>query len=290
MLSLSDALLGLGLPALCSAVLFFVSRRTGGDAVFVVGAGFLAGYVAINQRSWIPLSEPAHCVFLGAAATLLVVAVHRFLWASAWFWHITSLLILAAAIAGAFVLLADPEWTVAQKILLGITFWIASALMTIGLEFRFRRAATGAAIEEFFVAAALAIVSGLAAAVNGMSGTQTYGQIAAIVPAALAPVVLLSALLRTRIISPSFAPLYVLLADGMILCTYLFAELSPLSAILLSISPLGLLFGLLPIVRTRAVWHRSAIQLFAVLLPAAIAFGLTLSKFLREMSAEFGMY
>src|SRR5262249_48153589 len=141
MLSLSDVLLGLGLPALCAAILFFAARRAVGDAlVFAVGVGFLVGYVAINRSSWIPPSEPAHCVFLGVAAILLVAAVHQFLWPSAWFWHIASLLILAGAIAGVFSLLADPDWTALQKVGWACAIWAVSTLITIGLELRCRRA------------------------------------------------------------------------------------------------------------------------------------------------------
>src|SRR5262249_13876997 len=139
MLSLSDALLGLGLPALVSAVLFFVARRAIGDAtIYAVSAGLLVGYVAINRSSWIPLNEPAHCVFLGTSEILLLAAIHELIWPKAWLWHLGSLVILASVIAGAFCLLADPQWTVTQKILWGIALWIASALMTIGLEFRLR--------------------------------------------------------------------------------------------------------------------------------------------------------
>ena len=78
MLSFSDVLLGLGLPALCGAILFLALRRAVGEAaVLAVGVGFLIGYVAINQSSWIPLNEPAHCVFLSAATMLLVTAIQQ---------------------------------------------------------------------------------------------------------------------------------------------------------------------------------------------------------------------
>jgi hypothetical protein len=292
MLSLSDVLLGLGLPALCGAVLFLVLRRAVGNAVvFAVGAGFLVGYVAINRSSWIPLNEPAHCVFLGTGAILLLAAIHELVWRKAWFWHLGSLVTLASVIAGAFCLLADPEWTVTQKIVWGITLWIASALITIGLEFRFRRAAGAESVsEDIVVTSTLTIVAGLSAAVVGMSGTQTYGQIAAIVPVTLAPIAGLSLLLRTKIVSPSFAAFYVVAVDGMLLCTNLFASLTPLNAALLFLSPLGLLLGLAPVVRRRTGWLRLAIELCAACIPAAIAFGLALSKFLNDMSGEFGTY
>jgi len=292
MLSLSDALLGLGLPALCGAILFLVLRRAIGEAaVFAVGVGFLVGYVAINRSSWIPLNEPAHYVFFGAAAMLLVAAIHQFVWRNDWFWQIGKLLILAGAIAGVFILLADPEWTVAQKVVWGIVLWVASVLVTIGLEFRFRRrAVVDSGSDDLIVALALTIVSGLTAAVVGMSGTQTYGRVAAIIPVTLAPIVLLSLVLRTKIVSPRIAGFYVVAVDGMLLCTNLFASLTVLNAVLLSLSPVGLCLDYLPVVSKRAAWQRGAIQLLAVLVPAGIAFGLALSKFLRDMSAEFGSY
>jgi hypothetical protein len=292
MLSLSDALLGLGLPAFCGAIVFFAMRRARGDAlVFAVGAGFLAGYVAINQSSWIPLGEPAHCVFLGAAAMLAVAAIHQFAWPKAWFWNIGSLLILAGVIAGVFSLLGDPEWTAAQKFVCGATLWAASALVAAGLALRFRRAASAESLsDDLLVAIALVIVSGLSAAVVGMSGTQTYGRIAAIIPATLAPIVLLSLLLRTKIVSPCIAALYVVAAGGLLLCTNLFASLTLLNASLLFLSPLGLLADVLPIVRRRTTWQRFAIELVAACLPAAVAFGLALSKFVGDMSGEFGAY
>jgi hypothetical protein len=292
MLSLWDVLLGLGLPALCGAILFVALRRAAGEAaVLGVGVGFLIGYVAINQSSWIPLNEPAHYVFLGAAAMLLVAAIHQYAWPHAWFWHIGSLLILAGAIGGSFSLLADPEWTVAQKIVWGIVLWVASGLMTIGLGFRFGRRAVGeSGIDDLIVAVALTIVSGLCAVVVGMSGTQTYGRLAAVVPAILAPIVLLSLLLRIRVVWPDIAALYVITVDGMLLCTHLFASLTVLNAVLLSLAPVGLYLDYLPVVRKRAAWQRGAIQLVACLIPAGIAFGLALSKFLRDMSAEFGSW
>jgi len=292
MLSFSDVLLGLGLPALCGAILFLALRRAVGEAaVLAVGVGFLIGYVAINQSSWIPLNEPAHCVFLSAATMLLVTAIQQFVWPNAWFWQIGSTLILAGAIAGMFSLLADPEWTVAQKVVWGIVLWVASVLVMIGLEFRFRRrTVVDSGIDDLIVGVTLTIVSGLTAAVVGMSGTQTYGRIAAVVPATLAPIVLLSILLRTRIVSPGIAALYVVAVDGMILCTNLFASLTVLNGVLLSLSPVGLYLDYLPVVRKRAAWQRGAIQLFACLIPAGIAFGLALSKFLRDMSGEFGSW
>jgi hypothetical protein len=292
MLSLSDALLGLGLPALCGAILFIVLRRAVGNAaVFAVGAGFLVGYVAINRSSWIPLSEPAHYVLLGTGAILLIAAIHELVWQNAWFWHIGTLLILAGVIAGVFVLLADPEWTGTQKAIWGFVLWLASALMTIALEFRCRRAAAGdSASDDFVVALTLAIVAGLSAAVIGMSGTQTYGRIAAVIPTTLAPIVLLSLLFRTKVASPRIVALYVVAVDGMLLCTFLYAALTPLNAILLSLSSLGLCVDYVHVVHKRAAWQRGAFQLLVSLVPAGIAFGIALIRFLRDMSTEFGSY
>jgi len=293
MLTLSDALLGLVLPGLCGAILFFTARRVVSDVlVFAVGVGFLVGYVAINRSSWIPPSEPAHCVFLGAAVMLVVAAIHQFASPKDWFGNIVSLLILAGVIAGIFSLLGDPEWTAAQRLVWGVALWAASALSAIGLASRFRRAASTESTggDDILVILALTIVSGLSAAVVGMSGTQTYGQIAALVPVTLAAIVPLSLVLRTKIISPRFAALYVVVVDGMLLCTNLFASLTPWNAALLFLSPLGLLLGLVPVVRRRSGWQQFAIELFAACIPAAIAFGLALSKFLSDMSGEFGSY
>jgi hypothetical protein len=292
MLSLSDALFGLGLPALCGAIVFFAMRRARGGALgFAVGVGFLAGYLAINHSSWIPLNEPAHCVFLGTAAMLVVAAIRQFAWPKDWFWNVGSLLILAGVIAGVFSLLGDPEWTTAQKFVWGAALWVASVVVTSGLEFRFRlKASAKSPGDDIVFVLALTIVSGLSAAVVGMSGTQTYGQIAAVIPATLSPIILLWLLLRAKIVSPRIVAPYIVAVDGMLLCANLFASLTPWNAALLFLSPLGLLLGLVPLVSRRAGWLPSALELFAACILAAIAFGLALSKFLTDMSGEFGSY
>jgi hypothetical protein len=58
----------------------------------------------------------------------------------------------------------------------------------------------------------------------------------------------------------------------------------------LLLSPLGLLADFVPIVRRRTGWQRFAIQLLAACVPAVIAFGQALFKFLSDMSGEFGAY
>jgi hypothetical protein len=136
---------------------------------------------------------------------------------------------------------------------------------------------------------ALTLLSALATAVLGMSGSQVYGQVAAILPAVLAPVVLLAIPLRTIIGRSEIAPIFVLLLGGMLLCGFLFAELTALNAALLFFSPLALWIGAIPVVRGFKAWQRFAFLIFAVLVPAGIAFGLATHKFLIDM-AEFAGY
>ena len=305
MLSLSDALFGLGLPALVGIVLFFVGRREfadtgspyagrrytlGGAIVFAVGLGFLLGYCALSKSDWFPVKEPTHWLFLAAVAMMPTAVAHQFLWQflrADWLFRAAGFVILACAIGGIFSLLAESEWTVTAKIGWGIAVWLAAAAMTVGVEFKLRLAADSSP-DDFAAGLSLAIVSGLTAGVIGMSGSQTYGQIAAIVPAALVPVVLLSPMFRTRIVSIDTAPLFVLLVDGMLLFSYLYSDLTALNAALLFLSPIGLWADVLPMIRKRKTWQRCAIQVLAVCLLAALPFGLALAKFVRDMSGEFG--
>jgi len=300
MLSVSDVFIGMGLPALVGVVLFFEARgefadsatRYGGyslDGAIAVGLGFLLGYCGLNKSAWFPIKEPTHWLFLGTVAIMPAAVAHQFLWRSDWLWRAASLVILAVAIGGIFSLLADSDWTIAAKIAWGIAVWIAAAIMTVALEFMLRLAPYSAH-EDFAAGGALAIVSGLAAGVIGMSGSQTYGQIAAVIPAVLFPMVLLSPVTATRIISAHVAPLYVLLVDGMLLCAYLYVDLTPLNAILLFLSPLGLLADLLPVIRKRGARQIVIAQLLAVAIPAGTAFAMALFKFVHEMSGEFGAY
>ena len=122
MLSLSDALFGLGLPALVGVVLFFVGRRefadTGspyagrrytldGAIVFAVGLGFLLGYCALSKSDWFPVKEPTHWLFLAAVALMPTAVAHQFLWQflrADWLWRAAGFVILACAIGGIFSL------------------------------------------------------------------------------------------------------------------------------------------------------------------------------------------
>src|SRR5262245_24904314 len=152
MLSLSDVLFGLGLPALAGIVLFFVGRRefadTGlpyagrrytldGAVVFAVGLGFLLGYCALNKSDWFPVKEPTHWLFLGTIAMIAAAVVHQFLWQflrNDWLWRAASFIILGVVTGGIFSLLPDSEWTITAKIAWVIAVWLAAVAVGLGLN------------------------------------------------------------------------------------------------------------------------------------------------------------
>jgi hypothetical protein len=120
--------------------------------------------------------------------------------------------------------------------------------------------------------------------VLGMSGSQTYGLQAATMPAVLVPLAILSIWQRSTLFTPTCLPAFVLLYGGMLLCGYLYINLTTVNALLLLAAPLGLLVGALPAVRNRNDWQRAAIPMLAAIIPGAIAFGLALHQFLIDMS------
>lgn len=299
MLSLGDAIFGLGLPALVGIVLLLVGRKqldtavqqpifwrytAGGPAVFAIGIAFLLGCSALNRTPSLPPKDATDWLYLAAMAMLPLAAIHQFVWRSRWFWHVACLLILAGAIGGIISLLPVETWTVAQKIIWAGGCWLAAAAVTLGLSF-LPSGSNDPSNGVVTGITAMALVSALGAVALAMSGSQVYGQVAAILPATLIPVVLLAFALRTTFQLPDVAPLFVLLFGGMLLSGYLFAELTAVNALLLFFSPLMLWVGRIPAIRNLNGWQRGAIQILAVLIPSGIAFGLALHKFLIDMAA-----
>jgi hypothetical protein len=302
MLSISDVLFGLLLPALIGIVLFFVGRRAldrnsnqsafwryndGSATAFALGLAFLLGCSGLNQNPTLPLKDPFHCLYLATIVLLLISFLYQFIWRALWFRTIASLIVLAAAIGGIISLLPEQSWTNAQKITWFSGGWLASAVLFFGLGYACRPAADSSA-SGVASAAALTVISAFAAAVLGMSSCKVYGQVAGIVPATLIPIVLLGICLRTTLNSFDFAAQFVLLFGGMLLSGYLFTELTACNAILLFVSPLVLLISRIPAVQKLKNWQCGAIQFSAALIPSGIAFGLALLKFLPDMAASGG--
>ena len=123
-----------------------------------------------------------------------------------------------------------------------------------------------------------------AAAVIGMSGSQTYGLQAATIPAVLIPLATISIWRRAALFTSTCLPAFVLLYSGMLLCAHLYINLTVVNGVLLLVAPLGLIAGSLPAFRKFTSWQRSLISILGTVIPGAIAFGLALHRFIIDMS------
>ena len=99
--------------------------------------------------------------------------------------------------------------------------------------------------------------------------------------------VLLAGLGRASPFSRSIAPSFVLVLGGLLLAGHLYASLTPPSALLLLVAPLGFWLAELPLARRWPLWQRGLLGLTAVALPAIVATGLAARKFLEETATGY---
>jgi hypothetical protein len=292
MLTLRDALFGLVLPALVGTVFFFVGRRKvlvgapaedgSSDASaalpYALASGYLLGDAALFGGPRLPPVEAIEWVFGAAIAMLVVTLVFQFVWRQPWAWFVAIGVVFGATIYEIARPLVEHSWNQGESIAWIAGCWIAAMAVSAGLA--------GAVRKERGVAivAAQAIVLMIGAAVVMMSGSQTFGQKAATLPAALAPMALLAIITRTNLSGPELAPMFVLLFGGVLLCTHWYSELTAVNAALLFFAPLGVWIGNISVIAALKNWRRAAIQLAAVVIPAAIAFALALAKFLADIA------
>jgi hypothetical protein len=293
MLSLRDVVFGLGLPVLVGIILYLLDWQPKLDVSkdpskpdarifralpFALGLGFLVGYMGAHERPRLPPMEAEEWLYFAVVTLLLVTMVCEFVWRPRWLWPCARSVLFAAAIGVIVRPLAENSWTVIETSCWIAGTWAAATLVTIALEKLDRRG------NDSWMLAALTAISGLDAVVLMMSGSQTYGQLAATVPAVLFPMLALNAVRGGRFVSPHAPAMFVLLTGGMLLSGQLYASLTPLNALLLFFAPLALWCGEIPVLRKRKAWQRGAIQLLAAFTPAGIATALALQKFLIDMA------
>jgi membrane-associated HD superfamily phosphohydrolase len=231
-----------------------------------------------HERPRLPPVEAEEWLYVAIIALLLVTVVCEFVWRSHWLWLCARLVLFAAAIGVIVRPLTENSWTTIESICWFAGTWAAAAAVTTALEKLDRRGSNS------WILAALTAIAGLDAVVLMMSGSQTYGQLAATVPAVLFPMLVLNIMRGGQFVSPHAPAIFVLLTGGMLLSGQLYASLTPLNALLLFFAPLALWWGQIPALRKRKIWKRGAFQLAVALTPAVIATALALQKFLIDMA------
>jgi hypothetical protein len=299
MLTLRDALFGLGLPTLIGVVLFFLASRprtpVAGpperwlrDASLgsgpALGIGFVLAFEALQGAPPWPPVEAVQWVCVAAVA-MLTLQIFELVEAPPgtrhWGGAVRAALIAAViglAIAAIVRPLALQTWTTRESAEWIAGLWIGGMLLWGCLA---HHGAKSAGLCSAWAIAAMLI---MASVVLAMSGSQTYGQLAAALPAVWAPLALLATLSCTRILAEPTAAMLVLLYGGLLLCGHLYAELTAVNALLLGLAPLGLCTGDLPRVRAWQMWQRGLLQLAASLAPASIATALALTKFVHDVT------
>jgi hypothetical protein len=293
MLSLHDALLGLGAPALLGVVIYWLVRRrkptasvhapaslanAGSATGLALCFGFTIGYCGVHSLPKLPPSEALEWLVLAAAGMFFLMVLDQYLWRSSRFVLGSQLAIIVAAISLIVWLIAKNGWPIGQTI-----GWIVGSCAVAGVLLLGLKPACKHNL-PIAVTVSLTALTMFAAGVLGMSGSQTYGLQAATMPAVLVPLAILSIWRRATLFTPTCLPAFVLLYGGMLLCGYLYINLTTVNALLLVAAPLGLLAGLLPAAGKLDDWQRAAIPMLAAIIPGAIAFGLALHQFLIDMS------
>jgi hypothetical protein len=291
MLTLRDVLFGLLFPALVGVATFFVcqrrprpgsAERTGNDAANSTPIALALAYILGDGTLFgVPRFPPAEAIGWVYFAAILLAMLSAFA-KIAWRWQWSGLAVAGVVFVAMIYAMAQPlveqTWTTGESVVWLAGSWIAAMAVTLGVA-GVQRHERGAV----FVAGQ-AIVLWLGAAVVLMSGSQTFGQKAAILPAPLVPMVLLAIIFKTNLASPEAAPMFVLLFGGVLLCAHWYTELTALDAALLFVAPLGAWIVRIPAVGTLRTWQRNLAELAAISIPAAIAFGLALSKFLADIA------
>jgi hypothetical protein len=296
-----DLLFGLGLPALLGTILFLLARLTAGNrspaeptrpaavrsgrdaSPYALVLGYLTAENLLSGRPTFPPTEAPQLIYFALLALALLSAAYECRTGGAWRYYvpISIAVILFPTICLLVRPLVDDRWTAAEQAAWIVGPTVAAALITVALDRLLgRQPGPRAAI-------GMVLVITLTATVLMMSGTKTYGQLAAAAAVALAPGALLAAVGRANPFSRSIAPSFVLLWGGLLLAGHLYASLTALNALLLLVAPLGLWLGELSPLRRWPAWQRALVQLAAVALPAGVATGLAARQFLENMATGY---
>jgi hypothetical protein len=280
MLSLDDALLGLGLPALVGMVIYWLLwRRMAGVASGVaISLGFATGYCGLHGLPKLLPAEALEWLALAAVAMAIIIAVDQFFGRTKWIGVACQLALIAVTDALIVWLIAKNGWSIFETLGWIAGSCIAAGVLLVGLTTACEHNIPNA------VTIGLSVLTIFAAAVIGMSGSQPYGMQAATIPAVLVPLAAISIWRRAALFTSSSMAAFVLLYSGMLLCGYLYINLTIVNGVLLLVAPLGLFAGSLPAFRKFTSWQRALIAILGAVIPGAIAFGLALHRFLIDMS------
>jgi hypothetical protein len=280
MLSLHDALLGLVAPALVGVVIYWIFWRwnSGAATGVALSLGFAIGYCGVHGPPKMPPAEALEWLVLFAIAISLLIVIDQFVWQRNWIGLCCQLTVVAVAYALIVWLIARNGWPIAETIGWIVGSCGAAGVLLVGL--------TNACKHNppISLTISLPALTIFAAAVLGMSGSQVYGLQAATMPAVLVPLAIVSIWRGATLFTPPSLPVFVLLYGAMLLCGFLYINLTVANGLLLSVAPLGLLGGALPAIRKLSNWQRALIPALVTIIPGAIAFGLALHRFLIDMS------
>ena len=250
---------------------------------FALVLGYLVAENLLRGRPSVPPADAAQTLYFALLVLGLLSAAYECRGGAAWRFYlpISLALVLLPTVWLLVRPLAEHAWNRTEAAAWIGGLCLAAIAMTVALDRLFAgRPGVGAS-------AGLVLVLSLAAPVLAMSGTKTYGQLAASGAAALFPGVAAAAAGWTGGFSRRMAPAFVLLLGGMLLTGHLLANLTVTNAVLLLLAPLAMWIDRLSIVGHWAAWQRGALALVAAALPAGAAVALAAQKFLEDMASGY---
>ncbi len=282
---------GLVLPAsICAAVVFLTGWlfrshpwvAAGPGWALGVGAGFVAGYHAVDGWPPLPPTESQHWLVLVALPAMVLVSClgpypHTPLFARV---SIRLFQFLLAAALAPLLLQSylKYDWSGGQATMwitnLGtsaIVLWLMTDLLK---EWRPGR----------WVVAALSLVAGGTGVVILMSGSQSLGQMGLSLAGVLAAGWAVSWVLPNGAVTPATVGVALTLLVGLWLNGYYYASVTATNAVLLAVSPLAAwLVELLPL-RKSPDWRVGVLRVVAIGIPVGVALALAAIRFQKAMS------
>jgi hypothetical protein len=200
------------------------SRSWGAPAA--VAAAFVAGYWALLGRPELPPLDALDWLFYLAPA-LAVVGT-----ADAWLRlrFPARAVLIAASVAATFVLVAWPllGGEASARILVAGALATASIVALDALAVRISAARSGAILLAAAAPAAVVVM---------LSGSQRLGQIGGLLAATAGGMLAVNFALGSAAVGRGTVVVFGTLAAGLLLCSYLYAELQTADAVLLAIAP-----------------------------------------------------
>jgi hypothetical protein len=289
-LTQTELVFGVGLPALVATLLFLafrlrpVAARGAGRAdasPFALALGFLICQVALLGRPTIPPLDAIEWLSFGLIVLVVLAAICQFVSAARRFYQPLALVVVLLTVCLLARPLVENAWSKTETIAWLAGSGLAAVAMTLLVDRLLRRRAGTVA------STGLAITLGATAIVLLLSGTKTYAQLAGAGAVALVPGIALAVLGRFNSCSPRIVPVFVLVLGGLVIAGHWYASLTPPSALLLFVAPLGLWLGELPAVGRWPGWRRGLLALAAVALPLSLAMGLAARKFLEDTAGGY---